>query len=251
MKALLAAELLKLRSTRATFLLVLATQGLVVLTVATSVPGLLEENPSISLQDPDLLAIMVGAGFGAPLILMTLLGVLVFTQEFRYGTVTATYLGEPRRARIFIAKGVSLVIASAVITVVTLAVTVPLSIALIRAQEGELRVTAQLWQTIASGFVVMAAYAVIGVAIGALVSNQIAAIVGVLVYMTAIEQMVIPLYPEVGRWMLFAAASSFMQSGGGFSVELLSVTVGGLVLIAYTAATVSIALVVTPQRDVL
>lgn len=251
MKALLAAELLKLCSTRATVLLLLATQGLVVLTVATSVPGLLEENPSISLQDPDLLAIMVGNGFGAPLILMTLLGVLAFTQEFRYGTMTATYLGEPQRARIFIAKGLSLLIASAVVTVATLAVTLPLSIALIRAQEGETGVTAQFWQTIASGFVVMAAYAVIGVAVGALATNQIAAIVGVLIYMTAIEQMVIPLYPEAGRWMLFAAASSFMQFGGGFDVELLSVAVGGLVLLAYTAATVGLALFVTPQRDVL
>jgi hypothetical protein len=250
MKALLAAELLKLR-TRATVLLVLATLGLAVLTVATSVPGLLEENPGTSLRDPDLLAIMVGGGFGAPLVLMTLLGVLSFTQEFRYGTVTATYLGEPRRAPVFIAKGLSLLIASAVITVVTLVVTLPLSVVLIRAQEGELGVTAQLWQTVASGFVVMAAYAVIGVAVGALVTNQIAAIVGVLVYMTAIEQMVIPLYPEAGRWMLFAAASSFMQFDGGFGVELLSVTVGGLVLLAYTAATVGLAMVVTPRRDVL
>jgi hypothetical protein len=194
---------------------------------------------------------MVGGGFGAPLVLMTLLGVLAFTQEFRYGTVTATDLGEPRRARIFIAKVLSLLMASALITVVTLTVTVPLSIALIRTQEGEPGVTAQFWQTIASGFVVMAAYAVIGVAVGALVTNQIAAIVGVLVYMTAIEQMVIPLYPDVGRWMLFAAASSFMQSGGGFGIEMLSVTVGGLVLLAYTTASVSLAMVVTPPRDVL
>ena len=55
--------------------------------------------------------------------------------------------------------------------------------------------TAQFWHTVASGFVVMAAYAVIGVAIGALVTHQIAAVVGVLVWMLAVEQMVIPLYP--------------------------------------------------------
>jgi ABC-2 type transport system permease protein len=251
MKALLAAELLKLRTTRTTVLLVLATQGLVVLTVATSVPGLLEENPSISLRDPDLLAIMVGNGFGAPLILMTLLGVLAFTQEFRYMTVTATYLGEPRRSRVLIAKGLSLVIASAAITVATLAMCLPLSVVLIREQGGELDVTPQLWQSVAAGFVAMAAYALIGVAVGALVTNQIAAIVGVLVYMTAIEQMVIPIWPEGGRWMLFAAASSFMQSGDFFGVELLSVTVGGLVLLIYTAATLALAIAVTPHRDVL
>lgn len=249
MKALLAAELLKLRTTRTMALLVLATLGLAVLTVATSVPGLLEENPAISLDDPDLLAIIVGNGFGAPLVLMTLLGVLAFTQEFRYGTVTSTYLGEPRRARVLIAKALSLLIASAVITVVTLAVTLPLSIALIRVQEGELNVTVQFWQTVAAAFGAMAAYGVIGVAIGALVTNQIAAVVGVLVWMLAVEQMVIPFYPEAGRWMLFAAASSLMQIG--YDVELLSVAMGGLVLLGYTAVTVVLAMVVTPRRDVL
>ena len=164
MKALLDAELLKMRSTRATTLLVLATLGLAVLTVATTVPGVMEENAWISLDDPDLLAIVVGNGFGAPLVLMTLLGVLAFTQEFRYGTVTSTYLGEPRRARVLVAKGLSLVIASVVITIVTLAVTVTLSIALIRSQDGDVTVAAQFWQTVAAGFVVMAAYGVIGVA---------------------------------------------------------------------------------------
>ena len=216
MKALLDAELLKLRSTRATALLVLATLGLVVLTVATTVPGVMDENASISLDDPDLLAIVVGNGFGAPLVLMTLLGVLAFTQEFRYGTVTSTYLGEPRRTRVLVAKGLSLVLASVVITIVTLAVSVTLGIALIRSQDGNVTVTAQFWQTVAAGFVVMAAYGVIGVAVGALIPNQIAAVVGVLIWMLAIEQMVIPLFPEVGRWMPFAAASSLMQLGQSY-----------------------------------
>lgn len=251
MKALVAAELLKLRSTRATALMVLATLGLAVLTVLTTVPGVLEENPSISLTDPDVLAIIVGNGFGAPLVLMALLGVLAFTQEFRHGTVTSTYLAEPRRARVLIAKVLSLTLASIVITAVTLVVTVPLSIALIRSQDGVVTVTAQLWQTVAAGFLAMAAYGVLGVAIGALVTNQIAAIVGVLIWMLAVEQMVIPIYPEAGRWMLYASASSFMQIGESLGVQLLSVGMGGLVLLCYAAVPVILAIVVTPRRDVL
>ena len=35
---------------------------------------------------------------------MALVGVLAFTQEFRYGTITSTYLGEPRRPRVLVAK---------------------------------------------------------------------------------------------------------------------------------------------------
>jgi ABC-type transport system involved in multi-copper enzyme maturation permease subunit len=248
-KALLEAELLKMRSTRATTLLVLVTLVLAVLTVASTVPGVMEENAWISLDDPDLLAVVVGNGFGAPLVLMALLGVLAFTQEFRYGTVTSTYLGEPRRMRVFIAKMLSLVLASVVITTMTLVVTLTLSVFLIRSQDGDVTVAAQFWQTVAAGFVVMAVYGVAGVAVGALVANQIAAVVGVLIWMLAVEQMVIPFYPEAGRWMLFAAASSLMQVG--YDVELLSVAMGGLVLLGYTAATVALAMVVTPRRDVL
>ena len=251
MKALLDAELLKMRSTRATALLVLATLVLAVLTVATSVPGVMEENSSISLDDPDLLAMMVGNGFGAPQVLMTLLGVLAFTQEFRYGTVTSTYLGEPRRMRVLVAKGLSLALASIVITIMTLAVSVACGIALIRSQDGNVTVTGQFWQTVGAGFVVMAAYGVVGVAVGALVPNQIAAVVGVLIWMLAVEQMVIPLFPEVGRWMPFAAASSLMQVGSSYGDTLLSVAMGGLVLLGYTAVTVVLALIVTPKRDVL
>lgn len=253
MKALLDAELLKLRSTRATALLVLATLVLVVLTVATTVPGVIEENSALSLDDPSLLASVVGNGFGAPQVLMTLLGVLAFTQEFRYGTITSTYLGEPRRTRVLVAKGLSLALASIVITAVTLAVSLTVGIALIRSQDGDVTVAAQFWQTVGAGFVVMAAYGVAGVAIGALVLNQIAAVVGVLVWMLAVEQIVIPLLPEVGRWMPWGAATSLMQLGPsyGFDGVFLSAPMGGLLLAGYTAAAAALALVVTPRRDVL
>lgn len=252
MKALLQAELLKMRSTRATALLVLATLLLAVLTVATSVPGVMEENAWISLDDPDLLANVVGNGFGAPMVLMTLLGVLAFTQEFRYGTMTSTYLGEPHRTRVLVAKGLSLALASVVITTLTLAVNLTLSIALIRSQDGNVTLAAQFWQTVAAGFVVMAAYGVVGVAIGALIPNQIAAIVGVLIWMLAVEQVVIPLVPELGRWMPWGAATSVLQLGQsyGFDDVFLSVPMGGLLLVGYTAAAIALSLVVTPRRDV-
>ena len=99
----------------------------------------------------------------------------------------------------------------------------------------------------------MAAYGVIGVAIGALVRNQIAAVVGVIVWMTAIEYTVIPSFPEVGRWMPLGATSSLFQIGPSLGLDgsLLSVPVAGLVLLAYTAAAVVLALHITPRRDVL
>jgi ABC-type transport system involved in multi-copper enzyme maturation permease subunit len=185
--------------------------------------------------------------------MMALLGLLACTQEFRYGTASSTYLSEPRRTRVLVAKWLSLGLASVVITIVTFAVSVPLGITLIRSQGGEVIVGAQLWQTVSAAFAVMAAYGVIGVALGALVRNQIAGVVGLLVWMLAVEQIVIPALPVVGRWMPWGATSSLLQLGPsyGFDGELLSAPMGGLVLVGYAAAAVALALRITPKRDVL
>jgi len=252
-KALVHAELIKLRSTRMTAVLLSATLGLVMLTIATNVPGVFGGTGLLSLDDPRLFAIVVGVGFGVPQVMMALLGVLAFTQEFRYGTASSTYLSEPQRTRVLVAKWLSLGLASVAITVVTLAVSVPFGIALIRSQAGEVSVGAQLLQTVSAAFAVMAAYGVIGVAIGALVRNQIAGVVGVLVWMLAVEQIVVPVLPAVGRWMPWGASSSLLQLGPsyGFDGELLSAQMGGLVLAGYAAAAVALALRITPKRDVM
>ncbi len=253
MKALLHAELLKLRSTRTTAGLLLATLALVALTLAETVPNVGDENAPLSLDDPGLLAAAVGVSFGVPLVLVVLFGTLAFTQEFRYGTVTSTYLGEPRRKRVLVAKWLSLALASVVITTATLALSVALGIALIRSRDGDVTLAGHFWAVVASAFVVMAAYGLIGVAIGALVRNQIAAVVGVLVWMLAVEQIVIPAFPAVGRWMPGGATNALFQLGPAMSLDgkLLPPPVGGLVLVGYTAAAVLLALVVTPRRDVL
>ena len=99
----------------------------------------------------------------------------------------------------------------------------------------------------------LAAYGVIGVAVGALVRNQVAAVVGVIVWMTAVEFTVIPSFPEVGRWMPLGATSSLFQIGPSLGLDgnLLSIPVAGLVLLGYTAAAVVLALHITPRRTVL
>jgi hypothetical protein len=42
-----------------------------------------------------------------------------------------------------------------------------------------------------------------------------------------------------------------MEIGESYGVQLLPVTIGGLVLLAYTAMAVALAAIVTPRRDVL
>jgi len=233
--------------------LLLATLALVALTVGVSVPKVGGKNGTVSLDDPGQLAGLVGTGFGVPLVLVVLLGGLAFTQEFRYGTVTSTYLGEPRRARVLVAKWLSLALASVLVTAATLALSVPLGVALISSRDGNVTFATQFWQMAVAGLVVMAAYSLIGVAIGALVRNQIAAVAGVLVWMLAVEQIVIPAFPAIGRWLPGGATDALLRLGPVFRLDgkLLSAPVAGLVLLGYTAAALTLALLVTPRRDVL
>jgi ABC-2 type transport system permease protein len=252
-KALLHAELLKLGSTRTTAGLLLATLGLVALTAGSEVPTVGGAEGWLSLDDPGLLADVVAASFGVPQVLMVLYGTLAFTQEFRYGTITSTYLGEPRRSRVLVAKWIALVLVSGVITIATLTLSVLLGGGLIASRGGNLTVAGHFWGIVAIGFVVMAAYGVIGVAIGALVRNQVAAVVGVVVWMTAFEYTVVPTFPEIGRWTPLGATMSLFQTGSSMALDaqLLAAPAAGLVLLGYTVAAVALALRIAPRRDVL
>jgi ABC-type transport system involved in multi-copper enzyme maturation permease subunit len=252
MTALVRAELLKLRSARITTWLLLASLALVTLTVIASTPTANSES-SLSLDDPSLLAVVVGSAFGVPQVLIALYGTTAFTQEFRYGTITQTYLGEPRRTRIFSAKWLALALVSVVVTTATLVLAVPLATALIHYRNGDVTAGAQFWQTIAASFGVMVLYAVIGVALGALIRNQIVAVPALLVWMLAVEWIVVPSYPPVGRWLPLGAASAVMQleSSIGLDGKLLPPVFGGLVLAAYAAGAAALALWAAPQRDVL
>jgi len=132
-------------------------------------------------------------------------------------------------------------------------VSVPFAIALISFRDGAVNLGAQFWQMAAAGYIVMAAFAVIGVAIGALLRNQIAAVVVVLVWMLAVEQIVVTSYPSVGRWLPGSTAWVLLQLGPSVDPDgkLLSAPGAALLLAAYAAVAVALALRLTPQRDVL
>ena len=71
--------------------------------------------------------------------------------------------------------------------------------------------------------------------------------------MLAVDQIIIPAYSAVGRWMPGAGTLALLQLGPavGSDGKLLSAAMGGLVLVGYTAVVVALALLITPRRDVL
>lgn len=253
MNALVRAELLKLRSTRTLAWLLLATGAMVVVTVASSVPSASGPEAGLSLHESALLARLVGISFGVPQVMMVLLGVLAFTQETRYGTISSTFLVEPRRNRVLVAKGMALIIASVVITTAALVVSCTASVVFINAKDGNVTTGTEFGHVVAAVFLVMMLYGLIGLTIGALVRNQTAAVTAALIWQTAAEHLLLDALPQVARWSPVGATYGLLHLGPIVAIQgsLLDAPIGGLLLVGYTAAGATLALVLAPRSDIL
>jgi ABC-2 type transport system permease protein len=250
-RSLLRAELLKLRSVRMPVWLLLTALALVILLVVVTVPTGSGPGSTLSLHDPDLLARVVGVGAGGGWVVVLVLGILAFTQELRFGTATSTFLVTPIRGRVLFAKALALAVAGLVFAAMTITLDVVLSVVLIVARGGNLIWSVEVGEVLAAAVLVMALAGPIGVAVGALVRNQIAAVVGTLVWLLIAEQLLVALFPAIGRWTPGGAAAGLLQLGREATTHgsLLPSWAGALVLLAYAAVIGLLAAAVTLRRD--
>lgn len=175
--------------------------------------------------------------------LLTLLfGILAVAGEYRHRTVTDTYLTDPSRRRALLAKLVAYgtvgagagLVSAGIAVAVTAIYGAPLHLS-----------TGDAWRTIVGGALVNVAFAVIGVGVGALVRNLVAAVAAALAWIAVVEGIVGQLIGSAARWLPFAASESLGRTGGA-----LSQWAGGLVLLAYAAAFACAALLTTIRQDV-
>jgi ABC-2 type transport system permease protein len=249
--SLVHAELIKLRSVRMPVWLLLTALGLVTLLVLVTVPTAHGTGGALSLHNADLLARVIGAGVPGGFVTMLVLGIMAFTQEFRFGSAALTFLVTPVRGRVLVAKALALAVAGLLFGAATIALDVGLSVALIRARGGSLVWSASVAEVVAGAVLVIALYGPIGTAIGALVRNQIVAIVGALVWLLVVEGLLVTLLPGIGRWMPGGATDGLLQLGRAATThgDLLPAWAGGLVLVAYAIVIALLATAVTLRRD--
>ncbi len=95
---LLSSELLKLRTIRTSYLLLLGSAAISAIAAAGFVGS---GNVDRGDQDPAL-ALGQGASFGT--LFVAVLGILIVTNEYRHGPIMTTFLSEPRRVRVLLAK---------------------------------------------------------------------------------------------------------------------------------------------------
>lgn len=227
MNRLIRAELLKLRTTRMVYCLAAATLVSVVVGVAGGIVGA-GKNGNPLLDTAEGVANVVSAEQGTVFALV--LGILLMAGEFRYNTVTSTFLVTPDRGRVVAAKlaaAATVGLALAVIaTVVDLAIALPW---LAAKHVPSSLVGDQLGPVVLGTLVVIALYGVLGVGVGALLRNQVAAVAVALGWMLVVEQLVVALLPHVGRWLPLGAAGALIRDDG----DLLPMWGGAVLFAAY------------------
>lgn len=193
-----------------------------------------------------------------------LFGTLATTTEFRHQTLTPTFLAEPHRGRVLVAKLISLATIGAVYGVAALVASVGLGASILWAtghstQLGE----SDTWALMARVVLAMAIWAVIGVGLGALIPSQVAAIVIVLAFTQFIEPILrlVASFWEwtagIGQFLPGAASdalvgSSIFTSLGAATAKTQSLEwwQGGLVLFALAIMAAGIGYFTSWRKDV-
>jgi len=246
--AALRAELFKQRSTRTVLGLLAAMLGLVLLVVLLHGLGLGAGNfDSTSNQRTALFG--WGEVFGP--LFAALLGATSITGEIRYGTIRPTFLVTPRRRRVVAAKVWASMLVGAGFGLVAGAVTAVVGTAALSARGIDVRLDAGDYALMVLGAAAASAlWAAIGVGVGAVVRNQVPALVGIVVWLLFVENLLvgdIAGATGIGRLLPGAAAKAI---SGQDPDTLLAPAVGLVLLALYAAGAAWAGSLATSRRDV-
>lgn len=248
MSRALSSELLKLRTTRTFFALVAGSLAIVALIVSIGAATGDWGGPGDTPPGKDLLQIA-----GLVQLFALVLGILAVTSEFRHGTITPSLLVVPDRTRLVGAKLVVQLLAGLLFGVAAVALTLLLSAAIFSLRDIEAGLTGSVIFGDGIGNALsVALYAALGVGIGAVVRNQVGAIVGTLAYIFVIEPLLL-IIPGVDgvieTYGLNGVTSGLAPSefGGG---DPLGQVPAGLLLAAYAAVFVVVGTILLRRRDV-
>lgn len=264
--ALVRAELLKVRTTRLWWGLLLGGVALVLLFSAlfAAISGADTTggdggggNP-LDPQSPATLRLIYGTGFTSGYFLPLVLGIIGMTGEYRHQTITPTLLAVPRRGQLVLGKVLAYLLAGLVYGVVlTVAAVLGGGTVLLVRGYGLGLGADGVPRTLLLGVLGCGVWAVFGLGLGTLLRNQVVAIVVALVVVFVVEPIagVLLGLTDVGgavAQFLPGAASGAIVAGStaGQTVQQLSWWQGAGVLTLYGLAFAALGAALTTRRDV-
>ena len=223
MSALLAAELLKLRTTRMVYGLLGAL--LAIVAVATIV-GIATTSKDDLERDPEGL-------FASPLsgiVFVLLLGVMLLSGEFRHGTITQTLLATPVRWKVLVTKIVAAAILGLVFAVIAELLALALGLPLLALEGVDFTFNDEGVRLVVGNIGAMTIAGPLGVALGSVIRNQVAAIVVVFAWLLVLEPLLGAGLEDNAKYLPGAAIAAIV---GADDQDLLSTGEGVAVLLAY------------------
>jgi hypothetical protein len=210
---------------------------------------------------PLIYSLATAVGYIFPL----LIGTLLVTGEFRHKTLTPTFLATPRRGVALTGKLLAGILMGAVYGAVAVVATVGPGAGILAA----LGIGTQLddsdtWAMIGRIVIAFVLWVLVGVGVGTLVRNQVAAVVGVIAFTQFLEPILrtvagfVDSVADAARFLPGAASDalvgasiySSLNSATGDTVAPLEWWAGGLVLLAYGTVLLLLGYLFSWRRDV-
>lgn len=214
-----------------------------------------------TLDSPGMVDTTYTAGLSFAYLITLAVGVMAIGSEYRHKTISSTFLTTPHRVRVMAAKVVSLLGAGALYGLVFCVSSVVVGASIIAARGFSAFPSSEnVPRTLALSLLALGLWALIGLGVGILISNQVAALL-IAIGIAWIGEFLFALVFNALGWeaatkFLPAQATSAMvaqtaqSGGGGLNVDYLSWWGGALTLLVYAVVLAGIGSMLTVRRDV-
>jgi ABC-2 type transport system permease protein len=246
-RRLVGIELFKLRTTPGAYVALLVTVTLSIASVISTIElaGRRGTAPLGSIDNVNkTLAVSALSSM-----VMLVMGILVSAGEHRHRTVIGTYLAEPRRGRVLVAQLATVAGLGAVVGAVTFGLGYAIAVPLYAAK-GVHHLGVDVTRLWLACVLATVCYGLLGVAVGALTRNTVAAVVGGLVWVQGIEVGLLQTaVPELAKWLPTGAGVA-LTSVGSTGQHLLAPGVAAIVLVGWAILVSLVAARFTLRREV-
>jgi hypothetical protein len=245
--ALVGAELLKLRTTRAWIGYVLALVALTGIGAAAQIQSAVTVDLETVEFQRDLYSTAAVAG-----LIAFLLGVTAVTWEWRHGTITPTFLTTPRREWVVAAKVLSSSVVGTALAVLAILVVLAVAVPWFAVEGASLSFGGEIWARLGRLALATILWGALGAAFGSVVHSQVGALVGSILWLLLGESLLVALLGlvDADRVGDFLPGRALDALEGGQDGTGLAPWAGGLLALAYVAAIGVLGVVRTRRRDV-
>ena len=254
MISLIRSEFRKVFSTKLLFILIISAVAFALLQVFLLIfvtpTGF---NPDANqLMNPQYIK-SITASAGSASIFLLILGIVAMSGEYRNQTITSTFLVTPVRWKVIVAKMATFAILAFFIAILLWLIVSITAMLLLTTQDSAPFEWSGAFEILGGTVLGLVLYGVLGVAIGSLITSQVAAIIIALIWFLIVEALLSVFFATFANWLPGGALNAILQTNGNpeaIDADLLSVPVGALVLIGYAAIFAIAAAFFTTKRDI-